>query len=145
MDESDELELSASRVIPHPPARVWAACTSKESLARWWSPEDLRTTVRRLDVRAGGQVVFHVRYVPALLTKDGAEAFRAARVPISFDLRGKLSEVVPGRLLTFDALEQSFRTFKVRRDPDCPVCGEHAGEITIAEYDDLCMPHPVRV
>jgi hypothetical protein len=47
--------------------------------------------------------------------------------------------------LTFDALEQSFRTIKVRRDPDCPVCGEHAGEIAIAEYDDLCMPHPVRV
>ena len=47
-----------------------------------------------------------------------------------------------GRLLAYDALEQSFRTFKVRRDPACPACGEHAGEIVIAEYDDLCMPHP---
>ncbi len=56
-----------------------------------------------------------------------------------------LGDPLVGRLLTFDALEQSFRTFKVRRDPDCPVCGEHAGEITIAEYDDLCMPHPVGV
>jgi molybdopterin/thiamine biosynthesis adenylyltransferase/rhodanese-related sulfurtransferase len=56
-----------------------------------------------------------------------------------------LGDPLVGRLLTFDALEQSFRTFKVRRDPDCPVCGEHAGEIAIAEYDDLCMPHPVRV
>jgi molybdopterin/thiamine biosynthesis adenylyltransferase/rhodanese-related sulfurtransferase len=56
-----------------------------------------------------------------------------------------LGDPLVGRLLTFDALEQSFRTFKVRRDPACPACGEHAGEITIAEYDDLCMPHPVRV
>jgi molybdopterin/thiamine biosynthesis adenylyltransferase/rhodanese-related sulfurtransferase len=56
-----------------------------------------------------------------------------------------LGEPLIGRLLTYDALEQSFRTFKVRRDPDCPACGEHAGEIIIAEYDDLCMPHPVSV
>ena len=49
-----------------------------------------------------------------------------------------------GRLLAYDALEQSFRTFKIRRDQACPACGEHAGEIVIAEYDDLCMPHPTQ-
>jgi molybdopterin/thiamine biosynthesis adenylyltransferase/rhodanese-related sulfurtransferase len=47
-----------------------------------------------------------------------------------------------GRLLAYDALEESFRTFKVPRDPDCPACGPDAGEIVIAEYDELCMPHP---
>ena len=52
-----------------------------------------------------------------------------------------LGETLVGRLLAFDALEESFRTFKVRRDPACPACGENAGEIVIAEYDDLCMPH----
>jgi molybdopterin/thiamine biosynthesis adenylyltransferase len=54
----------------------------------------------------------------------------------------KLGDPLVGRLLAYDALEQSFRTFKVRRDPACPACGENAGEIVIAEYDDLCMPHP---
>lgn len=52
-----------------------------------------------------------------------------------------LGEPLIGRLLAFDALEESFRTFKVRRDPACPACGDDAGEIVIAEYDDLCMPH----
>jgi molybdopterin/thiamine biosynthesis adenylyltransferase/rhodanese-related sulfurtransferase len=52
-----------------------------------------------------------------------------------------LGETLVGRLLAFDALEESFRTFKVRRDPACPACGPEAGEIVIAEYDDLCMPH----
>ena len=56
-----------------------------------------------------------------------------------------LGEPLIGRLLTYDALDQSFRTFKVRRDPECPACGEHAGPIQIAEYDDLCMPHAVLV
>ncbi|MBU6514971.1 MAG: molybdopterin-synthase adenylyltransferase MoeB [Acidobacteriota bacterium] len=54
-----------------------------------------------------------------------------------------LGEPLIGRLLTYDSMDQSFRTFKVRRDPGCPACGEHAGPIQIAEYDDLCMPHAV--
>jgi molybdopterin/thiamine biosynthesis adenylyltransferase/rhodanese-related sulfurtransferase len=53
-----------------------------------------------------------------------------------------LGDPLVGRLLAYDALEESFRTFRVRRDPACPACGENAGEIVIAEYDELCMPHP---
>ena len=52
-----------------------------------------------------------------------------------------LGDPLVGRLLAYDALEETFRTFKLRRDPACPACGENAGEIVIAEYDDLCMPH----
>ena len=54
-----------------------------------------------------------------------------------------LGDPLVGRLLTYDALDESFRTFNVRRDPSCPACGENAGPIQIAEYDDLCMPHPL--
>jgi molybdopterin/thiamine biosynthesis adenylyltransferase/rhodanese-related sulfurtransferase len=57
----------------------------------------------------------------------------------------ELGDPLVGRLLTYDSLDESFRTFKVRRDPACPACGEDAGPIVIAEYDDLCMPHPVTV
>jgi molybdopterin/thiamine biosynthesis adenylyltransferase/rhodanese-related sulfurtransferase len=52
-----------------------------------------------------------------------------------------LGDPLVGRLLAYDALEESFRTFKLRRDPACPACGENAGEIVIAEYDEFCMPH----
>ncbi len=52
-----------------------------------------------------------------------------------------LGDPLVGRLLAYDALEETFRTFKLRRDPECPACGEHVGEIVIAEYDELCMPH----
>ena len=55
----------------------------------------------------------------------------------------ELGDPLVGRLMTYDALDQSFRTFKVRRDPSCPACGDDAGPIQIAEYDDLCMPHAV--
>ena len=38
-----------------------------------------------------------------------------------------------GRLLLFDALGMKFDEVTVRRDPDCPVCGDHP---TITEYID---------
>ncbi len=54
-----------------------------------------------------------------------------------------LGDPLVGRLLSYDAMDQSFRTFKVRRDPACPACSDSAGPIVIAEYDELCMPHPI--
>jgi molybdopterin/thiamine biosynthesis adenylyltransferase/rhodanese-related sulfurtransferase len=54
-----------------------------------------------------------------------------------------LGEPLIGKMIAFDALDDpQFRKFKLRRDPECPACGENAGEIVIAEYDELCMPHP---
>jgi molybdopterin/thiamine biosynthesis adenylyltransferase/rhodanese-related sulfurtransferase len=54
----------------------------------------------------------------------------------------RLGDPLIGRLLAYDALEETFRVFKVNRDPECPACGDNAGELVIAEYDELCMPHP---
>jgi len=53
-----------------------------------------------------------------------------------------IGEPLIGRLLAYDSLEETFRTFNVRRDPECPACGPDSPEIVIAEYDELCMPHP---
>jgi len=54
-----------------------------------------------------------------------------------------LGDPLIGRLLAYDALDETFRTFKVRRDPECPACGERAAPIVIAEYDEHCLPHAV--
>jgi molybdopterin/thiamine biosynthesis adenylyltransferase/rhodanese-related sulfurtransferase len=53
-----------------------------------------------------------------------------------------LGDSLSGRLLAYDALEESFRTFKVNRDPACPTCSLPPDQIVIAEYDEFCMPHP---
>jgi sulfur-carrier protein adenylyltransferase/sulfurtransferase len=52
-----------------------------------------------------------------------------------------IGDTLAGRLLAYDSLEQSFRTFRVPRDPSCPACSINPDDIVIAEYDDLCMPH----
>jgi sulfur-carrier protein adenylyltransferase/sulfurtransferase len=44
-----------------------------------------------------------------------------------------IGEPLVGRLLLFDALAAEFNEVKLRRDPECPVCGEHP---TITEYID---------
>jgi molybdopterin/thiamine biosynthesis adenylyltransferase/rhodanese-related sulfurtransferase len=52
-----------------------------------------------------------------------------------------LGDDLSGRLLAYDALEQSFHTYKINRDPNCPACSIPVDDIVIAEYDEHCMPH----
>jgi molybdopterin/thiamine biosynthesis adenylyltransferase/rhodanese-related sulfurtransferase len=54
-----------------------------------------------------------------------------------------IGDPLVGRLLAYDALEESFRTFKVNRDPECAACSIPKEQLVIAEYDGLCMPHPL--
>jgi sulfur-carrier protein adenylyltransferase/sulfurtransferase len=55
-----------------------------------------------------------------------------------------IGEPLIGRLLLFEALSTRFTELKVRRDPECPICGEHAPEIPDSElgkfpdYDAFC-------
>ena len=44
-----------------------------------------------------------------------------------------IGEPLVGRLLLFDALETQFTEIALRRDPDCPVCGD---DLTITDYID---------
>lgn len=47
-----------------------------------------------------------------------------------------------GRLLLFDGLRMHFREVTLRRDPECPVCGEHPTVTELIDYDEFCgMPN----
>jgi molybdopterin/thiamine biosynthesis adenylyltransferase/rhodanese-related sulfurtransferase len=54
-----------------------------------------------------------------------------------------IGEPLIGRLIAYDALEESFRTFKFNVDPENETTYENRDRIVITEYDDLCMPHPL--
>ncbi|MDE2489511.1 MAG: molybdopterin-synthase adenylyltransferase MoeB [Elusimicrobia bacterium] len=43
-----------------------------------------------------------------------------------------------GRLMLYDALEQSWRTLKVRKNPDCPVCGKNPTIKAPIDYEAFC-------
>jgi adenylyltransferase/sulfurtransferase len=43
-----------------------------------------------------------------------------------------------GRLMLYDALKMKFRELKIRKDPACPVCGEHPTITTLQNYEYFC-------
>jgi adenylyltransferase/sulfurtransferase len=43
-----------------------------------------------------------------------------------------------GRLLLYDAFNMRFRELKLRRDPSCPVCGDHPTVKALIDYDQFC-------
>ncbi len=43
-----------------------------------------------------------------------------------------------GRLVLFDALQFKFRELKLKKDPACPVCGEHPTIHELIDYDQFC-------
>jgi adenylyltransferase/sulfurtransferase len=49
-----------------------------------------------------------------------------------------LGESLIGRLIHFDAIKLKFREFKLRRDPKCPVCGDHPTITKLIDYDQFC-------
>src|SRR6267154_1983124 len=49
-----------------------------------------------------------------------------------------IGEVLVGRLLHFDALKVKFRELNLRRDPQCPVCGENPTIFSPIDYDQFC-------
>ncbi|GAA5192948.1 adenylyltransferase/sulfurtransferase MoeZ [Rugosimonospora acidiphila] len=49
-----------------------------------------------------------------------------------------VGEPLVGRLMVYDALEMTYRTIKVRKDPSCPLCGENPTITGLIDYDDFC-------
>ncbi len=54
---------------------------------------------------------------------------------------GKGSLLV-GRLLLFNALDMKFRELKLRKDPQCPICGEHPTIKELIDYETFCGIEP---
>ncbi len=49
-----------------------------------------------------------------------------------------IGEPLLGRLMVYDALEMEYRKIKVRKDPNCAVCGEHPTVTELIDYEAFC-------
>ncbi len=56
-----------------------------------------------------------------------------------------IGEPLIGRLVLYDALAMRFRELKLRRNPECPVCGDHPTITKLIDYQEFCgipnQPH----
>ena len=49
-----------------------------------------------------------------------------------------IGEPLVGRLMLYDALGMSFREMKLRKDPNCPICGENPTVTELIDYQEFC-------
>lgn len=47
-------------------------------------------------------------------------------------------EPLIGRLLMYDSLAMRFREVRIRRDLDCPICGDNPSITELMNYEELC-------
>jgi uncharacterized protein YndB with AHSA1/START domain len=113
--------LTLVRRIKAPPAKVYAAWTQPEQIARWWGPDAGPVLSAETDVRPGG------RFRVVFRTRDGEE----------HDSRGVYREVEPQRRLVFTwqwasmPERESLVTVELREIPE-------GTELTLthAQFDD---------
>jgi adenylyltransferase/sulfurtransferase len=55
-----------------------------------------------------------------------------------------IGEPLIGRFLIYDALRMRFRELKLRKDPDCPVCGTHPTVKQLIDYEQFCGVVPAK-
>jgi len=55
-------------------------------------------------------------------------------------LLARAGETLIGRMLLFDALRMSFRQMKLRKDPNCVICGAHPTITQLIDYEQFCNP-----
>jgi adenylyltransferase/sulfurtransferase len=49
-----------------------------------------------------------------------------------------IGDPLVGRLAIYDALDMTFRTVKVKKDPECPVCGKNPSITELIDYEEFC-------
>jgi rhodanese-related sulfurtransferase len=68
-----------------------------------------------------------------------AESARGSiQVTEAIKLLAGIGEPLLGSLMVYDALEMTYRKIKVRKDPNCAICGENPTVTELIDYDDFC-------
>jgi adenylyltransferase/sulfurtransferase len=49
-----------------------------------------------------------------------------------------IGEPLVGRLMIYDALEMTYREVKIRKDPECPICGKNPTSTDLIDYESFC-------
>ena len=55
-----------------------------------------------------------------------------------------IGQSLSGKLLLIDALDMDFRAVKIRRDPNCPLCGDNPTVTELIDYNVFCGTAPIQ-
>jgi len=76
---------------------VWDLWTTKEGIESWWGPGGFAVTVRKLDLRPGGELL----YAMTAIDPPQVEFMRNAGMPLTTEAKITYTEVVPRRRLAY--------------------------------------------
>jgi uncharacterized protein YndB with AHSA1/START domain len=89
--------ISLERVYHADVQDVWDLWTTKEGIESWWGPGGFAVTVRKLDLRPGGELL----YAMTAIDPPQVEFMQKAGMPLSHDARITFTEIVPRRRLAY--------------------------------------------
>jgi uncharacterized protein YndB with AHSA1/START domain len=89
--------ISLERVYHADVQDVWDLWTTKEGIESWWGPGGFAVTVRKLDLRPGGELL----YAMTAIDPPQVEFMKKAGMPLSHDARITFTEIVPLRRLAY--------------------------------------------
>jgi uncharacterized protein YndB with AHSA1/START domain len=90
-------QVTLERTFRSPIADVWALWTTKDGIESWWGPEGFAVTVKRLDLRPGGELL----YVMEAVGPEQIAFMKRANMPTATDARIVYTEVTPNRRLAY--------------------------------------------
>ncbi len=94
---TDRKQITLERTFQAPIADVWALWTTKDGIESWWGPEGFAVTVKHIDLRPGGELL----YVMAAVAAEQIAFMKRANMPVAHDARIVYTEVVPNRRLAY--------------------------------------------
>lgn len=93
-------QITLERVYQAPIEDIWELWTTKEGIESWWGPEGFTVEVRKLDLRAGGELLYAMTATDA----PQVEFMTKAGMPLTSELRIVYTEVVHLRRIAYTHL-----------------------------------------
>jgi uncharacterized protein YndB with AHSA1/START domain len=97
MTEQKRKRITLERVYRADVRDVWELWTTKAGIESWWGPGGFAVTVRKLDLRPGGELLYAMTAVGA----PQVEFMKKAGMPVTQECRITFTEVVPRRRLVY--------------------------------------------
>ena len=76
---------------------VWELWTTKEGIESWWGPEGYTVTVRGIDLRPGGELL----YAMTAIAPEQIDFMKKTSMPLTTETRLRYTEIVPPRRLAY--------------------------------------------
>jgi uncharacterized protein YndB with AHSA1/START domain len=97
-EETGKPKLVLTRIFEAPRTLVWKAWTNPEHLAKWWGPKYYTNPVCKLDLRAGGAILLHMKD-PAGVVYPMAGVFHEVKPPERLVFTNRAFESTDGQYL----------------------------------------------